>query len=193
MEQVDRAIRQVHGGYQAVAIKLELAPPQHQSSSLPHNRQPDTGRDARASASSLPRTRSPEELDVDTCDDAARMAGKRGTGCAGAAGGREPPPLWGGKLFESSIPATKNARFYEDPKNLRVAIEEVVRHQSRGAVSSKTAMKWMPTERQLLDNGLDDAVFAIKLRHGGMHAVARKLGLRVQGPGARAERAFGCA
>jgi hypothetical protein len=30
---------------------------------------------------------------------------------------------------------------------------------------------WMPTEKQLEDHGLGDALFAIKLRHGGMHQV----------------------
>merc|ERR1712166_1325158 len=100
-------------------------------------------------------------------------------------------PLWGGRAFQSSIPPLKDPVYYEDLKNLRLTIEELVRKHSLlvGTVSAKNAMRWMPTEKQLEDNGLQDALFAIKLRHGGMHQVARKLGLRIQGPACRAARA----
>ena len=102
------------------------------------------------------------------------------------------PPLWGGRAFQSSIPPLKDPVHYEDLKNLRLTIEELVRQQSVqvGTVSGKNAMHWMPTEKQLRDNGLEDALFAIKLRHGGMHQVARKLGLRLQGPACRSARAL---
>ena len=36
--------------------------------------------------------------------------------------------------------------------------------------------------------GLQDVLSAIKLRHGGMHVVARKLGLRISTPSVRAAR-----
>ena len=43
----------------------------------------------------------------------------------------------------------------------------------------------MPTERQLQEVGLSDVLAAIKVSHGGLGVVARKFGLRLQGPGSR--------
>ena len=160
MEQVDKAIREVHGGYAAVAQRLGLAP--SESETYKPQLHPKRKVDERADGDAGLRTR-PEGPSLS-----------------------EPAPVWGGKPFQATIPAHQDVGFYQDLRNLRLTIEEVVRAQSAGAISKKSAMRWMPTERQLVEHGLEDAVAAIKLRHGGMHTVARKLGFRIQGPGMRA-------
>lgn len=175
--QVDRAIRELHGGYAAVALKLGLHPPRTQ---LERRRgaTESANRPSRPSSASRPGPHGAQGVaEVTACS--------AGTNVKGTA----PAPLWGGRAYQSSIPPNNDPRFYEDLKNLRLTLEELVRQQSMGALSTKTAMRHMPTERQLEEHGLHDALFAIKMWHGGMHQVARKLGLRIQGPGARAERA----
>ena len=160
MEQVDKAIREVHGGYAAVAQRLGLAPSELETYK--------------------PQLHSKRKVDQRAGGDAGLRTRPEGPSLS------EPAPVWGGKPFQATIPARQDVGFYQDLHNLRLTIEEVVRAQSAGAISKKSAMRWMPTERQLVEHGLEDAVMAIKLRHGGMHTVARKLGFRIQGPGMRA-------
>jgi len=183
MELVDKAIREVHGGYNTVALKLGLALPcgHPATTRQPHRH---LGVSNRPMPAGMPRSDTPMSAPCHTHKSKARVGANSKAALA--------PPLWGGRAFQSSIPPLKDPVHYEDLKNLRLTIEELVRQQSVqvGTVSGKNAMHWMPTEKQLRDNGLEDALFAIKLRHGGMHQVARKLGLRLQGPACRSARAL---
>jgi len=183
MELVDKAIREVHGGYNTVALKLGLALPGGHPATT---RQPHRhlGVSNTPMPAGMPRSDTPMSTPCPTHSSKARIGANSKAALA--------PPLWGGRAFQSSIPPLKDPVHYEDLKNLRLTIEELVRQQSVqvGTVSGKNAMRWMPTEKQLRDNGLEDALFAIKLRHGGMHQVARKLGLRLQGPACRSARAL---
>ena len=90
-----------------------------------------------------------------------------------------------------------DARYYAHFKHVKAAIFEVVRVHAAAASSlllssdagpvlgARNAVKLMPTERQLEALGLADVLAAIRDVHGGMVVVARRLQLRVQGPGTR--------
>ena len=178
MEQVDKAIREVHGGHAAVAHKLDLLPP------IPE-----------IAVKRAPRTR-PWQVGVPGAGLPAAESAGFGLGSAPRCTvEREPlaPSLWGGKAFRFSIPKSQGARYFQDFNNVRLVIEELVRQGSPGGLHlqplRRRDLRWMPTERQLVEHGLDDVLQAIQLWHGGMHQAARKLGKRIQGPGERAMRA----
>ena len=96
------------------------------------------------------------------------------------------PSLSAGVPLQSSIPATKDVGAFRDFNRVRVVIEELMLHMSGEEEGRKSALRWMPTEQQLEDYGLQDVLLAIELLHGGHARVAGELGLRLQGPGVRA-------
>ena len=114
MEQVDKAIREVHGGYAAVAQRLGLAPSE--------------------SETYKPQLHSKRKVDERADGDAGLRTRPQGPSLS------EPAPVWGGKPFQATIPAHQDVGFYQDLRNLRLTIEEVVRAQSAGAMSKKSAM-----------------------------------------------------
>jgi hypothetical protein len=178
MEQVDKAIREVHGGHAAVARKLDLLPP------IPE-----------IAVKRAPRAR-PWQVGVPGAGLLDAESAGLGLGSAlRCTVEREPlaPSLWGGKAFRFSIPKEAGARYFQDFNNVRLVIEELGRQGSPGGLhlqpERRRDLRWMPTERQLVEHGLEDVLQAIQLWHGGMHQAARKLGKRIQGPGERAKRA----
>ena len=174
MEQVDKAICEVHGGYVAVADKLGWLHPLANPVARPKKSMQEGGKKLR-----------PVGMDEEgrTSSRVQRTVNKENAVRASSHAVR---PLWGGRAFAQTIPASKDVAFFEDLRNVRLTVEEVARQHTGAGVSSKSVLRWMPTERQLEDHGLQDALLAINIYHGGMHSCARKLGLRIQGPATRA-------
>mmetsp|Transcript_41255 Transcript_41255/g.129613 ORF Transcript_41255/g.129613 Transcript_41255/m.129613 type:complete len:90 (+) Transcript_41255:473-742(+) len=50
---------------------------------------------------------------------------------------------------------------------------------------------YMPTEEQMEQHGMTDLVHAIKIYHGGFASVARRFGMRIQGPATRSKISCG--
>ena len=97
MEQVDRAIRELHGGYVTVAHKLGLEPPHTQGV---HRR----GGVAVEERWETP-SRSPQRHTLEDANEGGAGVSGGGRG-GGKSRGPAPRPLWGGRAYESSIPAS---------------------------------------------------------------------------------------
>jgi hypothetical protein len=98
MEQVDRAIRELHGGYVTVAHKLGLDPPHTQRV---HRR----GGGAGGGAGGASPSRSPQRHTLEDANEGVARVSVGG-GVGGKLRGLAPRPLWGGRAYESSIPAS---------------------------------------------------------------------------------------
>jgi hypothetical protein len=96
MEQVDRAIRELHGGYVTVAHKLGLDPPHTQRV---HRRGGATP------------SRSPQRHTLEDANEGVAGVSVGGGGGGELRGLGAPRPLWGGRAYESSIPASILRKF----------------------------------------------------------------------------------
>mmetsp|Transcript_11334 Transcript_11334/g.25768 ORF Transcript_11334/g.25768 Transcript_11334/m.25768 type:complete len:306 (-) Transcript_11334:510-1427(-) len=85
------------------------------------------------------------------------------------------------------IPSRRSTAHFRSEKHVREALVEVNRYLFAASCLKPRRLWYMPTEEQLEQHGLTDLVHAIKVYHGGFASVARKLGMRIQGPAIRSK------